>query len=95
MFFDCVDEFFNIKETEFEQLLLDLPEAIREFVVQDNFWKELKGLNQNCATLATFQTRFFYLFNAFKILKFLNFAHEEFYEKVDLEQQVLKLRETI
>ncbi len=92
LFFDCVERFFKINETEFEQLLSDLPESIQEFVVQDNFWKELNGLNQNCATLATFQIRFFYLFNAFKILKFLNFAHEQFYEKVDMEQQVLKLR---
>ena len=95
LFFNQVERFFKISETEFMLLLSDLPESIRQFVAQDNFWKELSGLNQNCATLTTFQTRFFYQFNAFKILKFLNFAHQNFYEKVDMEQQILKLREAI
>jgi hypothetical protein len=95
LFFDQAESFFQINETEFRKLLKDFPDSVREFVIQDNFWKEIHGLNQNCASLTTFKTRFFYQFNAFKVLKFLNFAHENFYEKVDMEDQILKLQKAI
>ncbi|HYQ56716.1 MAG TPA: glycosyltransferase family 2 protein, partial [Draconibacterium sp.] len=55
------------------------------------FFLELDELNSNCSRLETFQVRFFQKFNAFKILKYLNFVHENYYQKADLRQQLLLL----
>ncbi len=92
LFFDLKDTLFKIDENKFRELIEKLPNSIRQFIVDDNFWSELDDLNQNCSVLKSFQTRFYHLFNAFKIMKFLNFAHEKCYEKADLEEQISALK---
>ena len=39
--------------------------------------------------------RYFHRFNAFKILKFMNFGHDQFYEKADLDIQFERLEKEI
>lgn len=86
-FFDLVEKLFKIDENGFHEITEKLPNTIRQFIQTDNFWKEIEDLNQNCSSLKSFRTRFFHKFNAFKILKYLNFAHENDYKKEDLEVQ--------
>ena len=90
--FKIKEKFFKIDEKEYNQLIFDLPDSIQQFLIVDKFWNELFDLNNNCSTIKTFQNRFFQKFNAFKILKYLNFAHEHFYEKADLINQIEKLK---
>jgi hypothetical protein len=87
------DELFQLTESEFIQLVQQLNPAIRDFLLSDNFYEELTDLNKNCSSLNSFQNRFYYKFNAFKILKFLNFAHEKYYTKADLNEQIKKLND--
>lgn len=94
-FFDLKENLFKIDEKRFEELIVISPESIRQFLSVDDFWSELNDLNQNCSSLGTFQTRFFHKFNAFKIMKFLNFAHEKSYKKADLQEQILALENHI
>lgn len=86
------DLFYKIEETEFISTLNQLPESISRFIQHDKFWEELADLNRNCSTLQSFQTRFYQKFNAFKILKYLNFSHENFYQKADLNLQLIYLK---
>ncbi len=90
--FDVKERFFKTDETEFNKIIADLPKTVRHFLTHDNFWSELDDLNKNCSTLKTFKNRFFQKFNAFKILKYLNFVHEHFYEKANLTVQIEKLK---
>lgn len=94
-FFEIKNQFFGAPETKINQLISTLPEAIDQFLKTDNFIKELENLNRNCSTPETFQTRFFYSFNAFKILKYLNFAHEHFYKKEDMDAQFALLQRSV
>jgi len=94
-FFDVREKLFKISEDDYKKLVSKMPMPVTEFLQKDNFWDELNDLNQNCANLKTFQNRFFQKFNAFKILKFLNFGHEHFYEKASLDEQVINLERTI
>jgi hypothetical protein len=88
------ERFFKVDESEYLRIVSELPESIHQFILNDNFWKELDDLNRNCSTLQSFQNRFFQKFNAFKILKYLNFAHDKYFEKSDLIEQIKKLNET-
>lgn len=90
-FFSIKEEFFNMNKNDFDALINELPKPIQQFVKSDNFWNELDDLNQNCSSIKTFNIRFYQKFNAFKIIKFLNFAHEKFYEKANLDEQFLML----
>lgn len=87
------DELFQLTESGFIQLVQQLNPAIRDFILFDNFYEELADLNKNCSSLKSFQNRFYHKFNAFKILKFLNFAHEKYYTKADLNEQIKKLND--
>lgn len=90
-FFDLKNKLFKISETDYLKLLGNLPVPVSTFLKEDNFWLEINDLNRNCSSPETFQNRFFQKFNAFKILKFLNFAHGRFYQKADIEAQFEQL----
>jgi glycosyltransferase involved in cell wall biosynthesis len=90
-FFCLKDQLFKITENNFLQLLNDLPTAVKEFLQEDNFWLEIQDLSANCSTLPAFQKRFFQQFNAFKILKYLNFSHGKYYQKAELTAQIIQL----
>ena len=93
-FFDIKDQLYLINKQDYKLFLMKLPLSVGNFLVEDDFWKEISDLNRNCSSLKSFQTRFFQKFNAFKILKFLNFCHPLFYKKDDLEEQIIKLNKT-
>jgi hypothetical protein len=95
LFFDKIEYLFKIGKRDFLKFIENLPEPIFQFIQTDNFWDEIEDLNKNCSSLESFKTRFFHKFNAFKILKFMNFGHERFYEKADLDEQVVRLRYSI
>lgn len=87
-FFAQKDRLFKIHPNDYVEFLNNLNKPVKEFLELDKFSIELEDLNNNCSRLETFQVRFFQKFNAFKILKFLNFAHEKFYQKAHLQKQV-------
>jgi len=93
-FFDVKDQLYLIEKQDYKLFLMKLPLSIGNFLIEDDFWKEITDLNKNCSSLKSFQTRFFQKFNAFKILKFLNFCHPLFYPKENLEKQIKKLNHT-
>ncbi len=91
-FFNKINLLFRISVQNYESLLSALPQPVEAFLREDGFWQELTDLNQNCATLTSFHLRFYHKFNAFKILKFLNFTHGKFYQKAGLEEQIKLLK---
>lgn len=87
-FFARIDRMFKIRQEQYTEILNTLNNPIREFLKVDKFFLELEEINRNCSRSEAFRVRFFQKFNAFKILKFLNFAHENHYQKVDLKKQI-------
>ncbi len=81
--FDCIDSFFNVSEEDISITIKTLPKAIKDFIIQDNLIDKLNEINQNTGNILSFRKRFFNYFNAFKILKFLNYAHESFFQLED------------
>lgn len=88
-FFDRRSSFFNKDRQRVERLLEDVHPALASFLSITNTANDIDDCNQNSASLASFEKRFFHHFNAFKIIKFLNFAHESFfrYEPLDASLQ--------
>ncbi len=90
-FFMQADQLYKIAAEEYKKWLLNLPPSVEGFLQTDCFGEEVKVLNENCATQSAFKKRFFQKFNAFKILKFLNFAHSNYYQKASLHEQMQRL----
>ncbi|MBN2773630.1 MAG: glycosyltransferase, partial [Prolixibacteraceae bacterium] len=72
-FFQLKEKLYKITEQEYFLLLKELPGSVAAFVKDDDFYKKLDDLNRNCSSLMVFSRRFFQVFNAFVILKYLNF----------------------
>lgn len=76
-FFDMKDSFFKEKTFVIEEQLQKLPEPLNQFLKETNVVSAIGDCNRNSATLNAFRKRFFHHFNAFQIIKFLNFAHNQ------------------
>lgn len=65
--------------------------ALRHFLIQMDAVGVIMEINANCASEKQFVKRFFDNFNAFRVLKYLNYAHPDFYLKTDILQAVHSL----
>ncbi len=93
--FDNRTKFFKIEKERIMDIFNVLPKPVHDFLVADGFVLEIEDLNKNCSNLKSFNSRFYQKFNAFKILKFLNFSHEKHYQRGDLQEQVNRLEEKL
>ena len=83
--FDQVENFFQ--STDYSTL----PQPIKSFLEENDFTSALQEMRQNSAAPDTFRKRFFAWFDAFRVLKFLNFCSENFLPKQPVSQEAQKL----
>lgn len=93
-FFDRVDKFYRTTPDNYQNLTADLPEAIQEYLKAINFAEKLNEINKNSSTSESFRKRFFQYFDAFVILRFLNFSHQSHFRKQKLSEAIELLRES-
>lgn len=79
---DKIEEFYQISEEKYNEIILTLPGRVRSFLVNSNFYSDLKPVGDNCSTIAVFKKRFFEVFSAFKLVKYINYTHEHFLERM-------------
>ncbi len=94
-FLSNVNQLFRIDDHGLDQLLNNLPKCISEFLIENEISSSINEINLNSSNIKTFTKRFFNWFDAFKVLKFLNFAHENHYEKQALMNESEKLLQLI
>ena len=92
VFFGKIDLFFKKPEKEIKDCLKDLPEYLLLFLKEDGFLHKIEEINRHTASLLNFRKRFFHYFNAFKILKYLNFVHPAYFEWADVGEQYALIR---
>lgn len=95
LFFDKKNLFFKITEVDFWSITDQLPEPLNAYLKEDAFFDELDEVNRNCSSLNAFTNRFFQKFNAFKVLKYMNFVHDRYYSKADLQGQIKLLNNNL
>lgn len=85
--FDGVDGFFRQPAGMVETDIRRLPEYLRRFLEADGFVEKLVEINKHTASSDSFRKRFFNYFNAFKIIKYLNFVHPGYMSLGDVDTQ--------
>lgn len=85
LFFDRHRQFYRNTNQEYASLVDSLPKPLRVFLNSEKFQQEITVLSDNCTSVDIFSERFFQLFNAFRILKFIHFSHDTYYAKRKLE----------
>ena len=94
-FFDLRTNFFKQPEDKIASLIGSLDFSIQHFLKEYNLYSAITDCNQNASTLATFQKRFFHHFNAFVIIKYMNFVHEAYFSLTSIEVAKNKLDKTL
>ena len=89
--FDKRADLYRITDSEYDTLLKAQDKPLRSFLIQDDFIRELEHLNKNCSSVNVFEKRFFEVFNAFKVVKYLNFVHNGYYEKLPVTNAAVML----
>jgi len=76
-FFEQIKILFEQKNME----KLDIDNILLDFLHKNNFETDLIKIKKNSPNINIFKKRFFDWFNAFRILKFLNYSHENNFTK--------------
>ncbi len=76
-FFSHIEDFFLGKKVE-------LQKDLKEFLDSYKFETILKNIKDNSANFSTYKKRFFTFFDAFILLKFLNFIHQDRMSKIPI-----------
>ncbi len=71
--------------------LEELPKGINLFLGQENLIEHLKEAFSNSSTEINFKKRLFRWFDAFKLIKCLNFLHDNYFKKGNVEIEAEKL----
>lgn len=93
--FDMVDGFYNVNSIRYSDILTSLPITVQEYLNDISFEEKLTEINRNSATPESFRKRFFQVFDAFQVLKFLNMVHERHYQRQNLPEAIGQLHEKI
>lgn len=91
--FDRIDSLFRISPESYIMLLAELPDSIQEYIETLDFASKLTEINQNSSSLSSFRKRLFQFFDAFIILRFLNLAHQKYYQRQNLSEAIRQLQE--
>jgi glycosyltransferase involved in cell wall biosynthesis len=94
--FKVLQSFFSNVEYLYEKNIVNADELadnklLVKFLQEIGFVDQLNNLKQNCSNLSVFKKRFFHLFDAFKILKWLNFCLANGVKKTVLEDEAFEL----
>lgn len=88
-FMQKIEVFFNSEIYDEDNFTQDA--CLREFLKMQKFSEKLKEIKLNSRGLESFRKRFFNWFNAFRVFKFLNYAHENCYEKLPVNKAALDM----
>lgn len=83
-FFCRLEELFKAGHEAVSMYCSQQPGPLKEYLDTIEVEKMLAEVNANCASEYQFRKRFFDHFNAFRVLKYLNYVHERHFEKVDV-----------
>ncbi len=79
-----VPSFYSDNLSEVKAKLESLPGTISTFLSDMAVMAKIEEIKKNCASKETFIKRFYGWFDAFMIIKFLNFSHNNFYSSIDI-----------
>jgi hypothetical protein len=98
VFFGFTEKSFQYNSVDLINLYQRFPESIKIFLDEKDWIYKMSEIKENTSGLSSFKKRFFDWFNMFRVVKYLNFSHKTFYEKIpvnDAAEKLLELRNLV
>lgn len=92
-FFSSIPNLYLNKKNEVELIWKSFPELLRKFIHHEVFIEKLDEIRKNTTTLESFTKRFYQWFDAFSIVKFLNFSHNNGNSKLPVQEAIVSFFE--
>jgi glycosyltransferase involved in cell wall biosynthesis len=92
-FFERTDVFFKSTPEQLDEDFSLMPPGLRMFLDKKEFIDKINEIGDNTSGILSFKKRFFVWFNMFRVVKYLNYVHQEFYEKRPVEISAIELLE--
>ncbi|MBI9064432.1 MAG: glycosyltransferase [Marinilabiliaceae bacterium] len=93
--FEWRKKFYKLDRSGFEEIVHEFSGRMRSYLIHSDFFDALSQVSANCSHESTFEKRFWEVFNAFRVFKYLNYVHEHFLEKIAIFDAALDLLELI
>ncbi len=90
-FFEGVAGLYKADDRKVEGYIKSQSSGLQNFLTRIDGISMIAEANANCASCQQFIKRFFDHFNAFRVLKYLNYIHENQYSKMDVADESYQL----
>ncbi|HOP04140.1 MAG TPA: glycosyltransferase family A protein [Tenuifilaceae bacterium] len=94
-FFQHAPNLYNASKVSLESFMQEQHESLRTFLQSNNFVKAVEEVQANTSNPEAFKKRFFQWFDAFMLLKFMNFANENYYVRKPILSEAKRLAQSI
>lgn len=85
--FQNIATLYNYSSNQIERFIELLAQPLSDFLFQVDATKSIENVRANSSSFKTFKKRFFLWFDAFMLLKYMNFAAENYYGKQSVDEQ--------
>jgi hypothetical protein len=95
-FFSKISDLFECSNEDIRECFNTFPGSLQLFLSEEDWVEKVVEIKNNTSGFLSFKKRFFDWFNMFKIVKYLNFVHADYFEKTAVEiaaSEMLELRE--
>jgi glycosyltransferase involved in cell wall biosynthesis len=92
-FFGQIESFYKNTPGKADEIFNLIPPGLEMFLDKKEFIDRMNEIRNNTSGMESFQKRFFGWFNMFRVVKYLNYVHLEFYEKKPVGISALELLE--
>ena len=94
IFFGMIVVFYECSSRGLQAQFSSIPQGLRMFLNETEWVEKMMEIKNNTSGLLSFKKRFFEWFNMFRIVKYLNYVHTDFFEKKDIHESASELLET-
>lgn len=83
-FFEDRTLFFKLKDNNFDEITSNYHESLRDFLRLNDFKSAMNTINANIAKKENFNRKFYHWFDGLRVVKYMNFAHEQYFVKTPI-----------
>ena len=92
-FFGMAENIYHCNPEELYEYYKSFPQGLKSFIDEKEWTEKMVEIKNNTSGLPSFKKRFFGWFNMFRIVKYLNSVHIEFFEKQPVDVSASELLE--
>lgn len=89
--FTQIDTFYTASKAQIDSTISEFALSLKTFLINNKATTEIIETRENTGTIGAFRKRFFMWFDAFKLLKYLNYANETQYQRQSVLTEATKL----